>query len=102
MRKSFDEQLALLNKELISMGLEVDESHFYTSALATAKFVISQKPGCSAFVIGEHGLYNALHGRRRAAESGVLRLHRRGLLYRGRHVRVRGRARVRLLRLSKC
>ena len=43
------------------MGLDVDESHFYTSALATAKFISSQNPGCSAFVIGEPGLFNALH-----------------------------------------
>ena len=44
------------------MGLEVDESHFYTSALATADFLKKQNPGgCSAFVIGEPGLLNALH-----------------------------------------
>ena len=47
--------------KLRRMGLEVDESHFYTSALATAKFISSQNPGCSAFVIGEPGLFNALH-----------------------------------------
>jgi NagD protein len=39
----------------------VDESHFYTSALATAKFLSRQNPGCSAYVIGEPGLFNALH-----------------------------------------
>ncbi len=50
-----------LQLNLKRMGLEVDESHFYTSALATAKFVSSQSPGCSAFVIGEPGLFNALH-----------------------------------------
>lgn len=43
------------------MGLEVDESHYYTSALATAKIVSGQMPGASAYVIGEAGLYNALH-----------------------------------------
>ena len=43
------------------MGLYVDESHFYTSALATAKFISSQKPGCSAYVIGAPGLVNALY-----------------------------------------
>ena len=43
------------------MGLDVDESHFYTSALATANFLKLQKPNCSAFVIGDAGLYNALH-----------------------------------------
>ena len=43
------------------MGLEVDETHFYTSALATAQFIKSQAPGCSAYVIGAPGLYNALY-----------------------------------------
>lgn len=43
------------------MGLDIDESHFYTSALATAKFLSRQHPGCSAYVIGDSGLYNALH-----------------------------------------
>ena len=43
------------------MGLDVDESHFYTSALATAHFLDSQAPGCSAYVLGEHGITNALY-----------------------------------------
>ena len=50
-----------LQQKLARMGLEVDESHFYTSALATAAFVKSQAPGCSAYVIGAPGLYNALY-----------------------------------------
>ncbi len=50
-----------LQQKLSRMGLDVDESHFYTSALATAKFLSRQQPGCSAYVIGEPGLYNALH-----------------------------------------
>ncbi|MGM9974569.1 MAG: HAD-IIA family hydrolase [Clostridiaceae bacterium] len=50
-----------LQNKLNRMGLEVDSSHFYTSALATAKFLSSQSPGCSAYVIGEPGLYNALY-----------------------------------------
>lgn len=50
-----------LQQKLARMGLDVDESHYYTSALATAKFVASQMPGASAFVIGEPGLYNAMH-----------------------------------------
>ncbi len=50
-----------LQQKLNRMGLEVDSSHFYTSALATAKFLSSQSPGCSAYVIGEPGLYNALY-----------------------------------------
>jgi NagD protein len=50
-----------LQLKLFRMGLDVDESHFYTSALATAKFLSRQNPGCSVYVIGEPGLYNALH-----------------------------------------
>ncbi|MDD2979941.1 MAG: HAD-IIA family hydrolase [Hespellia sp.] len=50
-----------LQQKLERMGVEVDESHFYTSALATAKFVSSQKPGCTAYVIGDPGLLFALH-----------------------------------------
>ena len=50
-----------LQQKLDRLGLIVDETHFYTSALATAAFVSSQIPGCSAYVIGEHGLINALY-----------------------------------------
>lgn len=50
-----------LQQKLERMGLYVDESHFYTSALATAKFISSQKPDCSAYVIGAPGLVNALY-----------------------------------------
>ena len=50
-----------LNQKLLRMGLEVSEEHFYTSALATAAFLKEQAPGCSAYVIGEAGLFNALY-----------------------------------------
>ncbi len=50
-----------LQQKLGRMGLDVDESHFYTSALATAHFLNSQAPGCSAYVMGEHGILNALY-----------------------------------------
>ena len=50
-----------LNQKLKRMGLDVDEHHFYTSALATANFLKDQAPGCSAYVIGEAGLLNALY-----------------------------------------
>lgn len=50
-----------LQQKLARMGLEVDESHFYTSALATAQFIRTQAPGCSAYVVGAPGLYNALY-----------------------------------------
>lgn len=50
-----------LQQSLARMGLDVDEKHFYTSALATASFIKSQSPGCSAYVIGGPGLMNALY-----------------------------------------
>ena len=50
-----------LQQKLARMGLDVTMDHFYTSALATAKFLASQKPGCTAYVIGEPGLINALY-----------------------------------------
>lgn len=50
-----------LSMKLARMGLEVDADHFYTSALATAAFLSSQKPGCTAYVIGEAALTKALY-----------------------------------------
>lgn len=50
-----------LQEKLKRLGLEVDQKHFYTSALATAAFVASQAPGGTAYVIGETGLINALY-----------------------------------------
>ncbi len=43
------------------LGIDVDESHVYTCAMATARFLAMQKPGGTAYVIGEGGLLNALH-----------------------------------------
>jgi NagD protein len=42
-------------------GLDVPEEAIWTSALATAGFLDSQRPGGSAFVVGEAGLTTALH-----------------------------------------
>jgi NagD protein len=42
-------------------GLDVPEERIWTSALATARFLEDQRPGGSAFVIGEAGLTTALH-----------------------------------------
>jgi NagD protein len=46
---------------LSRMGIQVDEEHIFTCAMATARFLASQKPGGTAFVIGEGGLLHALH-----------------------------------------
>ncbi len=50
-----------LSMKLARMGLEVSPDHFYTSALATAAFLASQNPGCTAYVIGEAALSKALY-----------------------------------------
>lgn len=50
-----------LQHKLSRMGLEVSEKRFYTSALATAEFLKTQAPGSSAYIIGAHGLQNALY-----------------------------------------
>ncbi|KUJ30307.1 MAG: HAD-IIA family hydrolase [Christensenella hongkongensis] len=50
-----------LQQKLERMGLEIDESHFYTSALATAKFLKKQSKKNSVYVIGDAGLTNALY-----------------------------------------
>ena len=50
-----------LSMKLGRMGLDVGVEHFYTSAMATAAFLHSQKPGCTAYVIGEAALTKALY-----------------------------------------
>ena len=50
-----------LAARLAASGLEVPEEAIWTSALATARFLADQRPGGSAFVIGEAGLTTALH-----------------------------------------
>src|SRR5881409_97258 len=50
-----------LAARLRASGLEVPEEAIWTSALATARFLESQRPQGSAFVIGESGLTTALH-----------------------------------------
>jgi NagD protein len=50
-----------LAARLRASGLDVPESCIWTSALATARFLKRQRPGGSAFVIGEAGLTTALH-----------------------------------------
>ena len=50
-----------LRYRLQATGLEVPEESIWTSALATAAFLHEQRPGGSAYVIGEAGLTTALH-----------------------------------------
>src|SRR3954454_17406118 len=50
-----------LQVRLSFMGLEVPPEAIFTSALATAQFLHSQRPDGRAYVIGESGLTTALH-----------------------------------------
>lgn len=50
-----------LQQKMARLGLDISKEHFYTSALATASFLASQKPGGTAYVIGEAGLINAMY-----------------------------------------
>ena len=50
-----------LHARLQGVGIDVPEDSLWTSALATAKFLGEQRPGGSAFVLGEAGLTTALH-----------------------------------------
>ena len=50
-----------LAARLAASGLEVPEDAIWTAALATAQFLDEQRPGGSAYVIGEAGLTTALH-----------------------------------------
>jgi NagD protein len=50
-----------LAARLAASGLDIPEGALWTSALATARFLDSQRPGGSAYVIGEAGLTTALH-----------------------------------------
>ncbi len=43
------------------IGLDIHHESIFTSAMATARFVHSQRPEGKAFVIGESGLTTALH-----------------------------------------
>jgi NagD protein len=47
--------------KLARMGIDAEVEHVFTCAMATARFLAQQKPGGTAFVIGEGGLLNALH-----------------------------------------
>lgn len=47
--------------KLTRMGFPINERHIYTCAMATARFLAEQRPGGTAYVIGEGGLLGALN-----------------------------------------
>jgi NagD protein len=47
--------------KLDRLGVKAPEDHVFTCAMATARFLAKQRPGGTAFVIGEGGLLQALH-----------------------------------------
>lgn len=50
-----------LHARLMSIGLDIPEKNIFTSALATARFLDTQRPQSTAYVMGEAGLTTALH-----------------------------------------
>ena len=50
-----------LQARLSRVGIQVPEASIWTSALATAEFLHEQRPGGTAYIIGEAGLTTALH-----------------------------------------
>ncbi len=50
----------MLYTNLRALGIDAGDEHFYTSSMAVASFLLYQKPGCSAFVIGGRGLIEEL------------------------------------------
>jgi NagD protein len=50
-----------LSTKLERMGIQVAKERIFTSAIATAMFMDRQKPKGTAYVIGDAGLYEALH-----------------------------------------
>ena len=50
-----------LRARLLNSGIDVPEDRIFTSALATADFLDEQRPGGSAYVVGESGLITAMH-----------------------------------------
>ena len=50
-----------LQARLHASGIDIPATSLWTSALATAQFLNDQRPGGSAFVVGEAGLTTALH-----------------------------------------
>lgn len=50
-----------LRARLHASGIDIPEDAIWTSALATAQFLDSQRAGGSAYVVGEAGLTTALH-----------------------------------------
>jgi NagD protein len=50
-----------LSQKMSRLGILIDPEHFYTSALATAAFLATQRPGGSVYTIGEPGLIQALY-----------------------------------------
>lgn len=48
-------------RKLKKLGIDATEKHVYTSAMATGKFISSQRPNGSCYVLGEGGLLTSLH-----------------------------------------
>lgn len=50
-----------LSHRMQTIGLNISDDHIFTSAMATARFLNTQRPRGTAYVIGDTGLTSALH-----------------------------------------
>ena len=50
-----------LSHRLKTTGIDIPPENIFTSALATARFLHSQRPDGTAYVVGESGLTEAIH-----------------------------------------
>jgi NagD protein len=50
-----------LAHNLQTIGLDIPDGQIFTSAMATARFLHAQRPGGTAYVIGDSGLTSAVH-----------------------------------------
>ncbi|MEJ7645902.1 MAG: HAD-IIA family hydrolase [Chryseolinea sp.] len=48
-------------RKVRKLGINIEEKHVFTSAMATGKFIAGQMPRGSGFVLGEGGLLTSLH-----------------------------------------
>ncbi len=48
-------------RKVKKLGINIEEKHVFTSAMATGKFIAGQMPRGSGFVLGEGGLLTSLH-----------------------------------------
>jgi len=57
---SSDKSPSMIQEKFFKLGVKIPAEAFFTSAMATAEFIASQKPSAKAYIIGESILKNEL------------------------------------------